>query len=60
MKTLTTYMKNSNEEIILWCYAETEKNKVNSTDKLKTTQKSPHANDGEKPTSKRDMCMMKI
>ena len=42
MKMLTTCMKISNEEIILWCYAVTEKKKVKSTDNLKTTQKCPH------------------
>ena len=52
-------MKNSSGRIL--CYAVTDKNKVNDSDKPKAAaQKCPRTNDGEKPKSKRDACMNKI
>ena len=55
------YEEFKRKDIVLWCYAVTDKNKVNDSDKPKAAaQKRPRANDGEKPKSKRDACMNKI
>ena len=57
------YEEFKRRNILLWCYAVTEKNKVECSNDRSKIQKRPSVADnsaGEKPKSKRDVCMNKI
>ena len=57
------YEEFKGRDILLWCYAVTEMNKVECGSDRSKIQKHRHVADnsaGEKPKSKRDVCMNKI
>ena len=57
------YEEFKRRDILIWCYAVTEKNKVECSSDRSKIQKRPRVADngaGEKPKSKRDVCMKKI